>query len=186
MILGISGKKRVGKDTLGHYLELIYGFQRVSFANRMKEVARQLGWDGKKDTRGRQFLQELGMAVQHYDQMYWTRYAMKHLEELQQQGYKHFAFTDLRFPHEAKAIKAGGGFVVRIRREDEINTDPHVSENALDDWKDWDYEIRNVKDRFEYFYKQIDEMIQHFNVMLEHRGCTEEELAVPVSNLEVV
>lgn len=38
MIIGITGKKRSGKDTIGEYLENVHGFKRLSFAKPLKDV----------------------------------------------------------------------------------------------------------------------------------------------------
>ena len=52
------------------------------------------------------------------------------------------AFTDLRFPNEAEAIRSLGGLLVRIDRPD-VPKMNHPTECALDDWSDWDHVIEN-------------------------------------------
>lgn len=42
MIIGLSGKKSSGKNTVGEYLEREYGFQCISFAAKLKESASAL------------------------------------------------------------------------------------------------------------------------------------------------
>jgi len=39
MIIGLTGKKRSGKDTAGNYLVNRWGFQRFAFADKLKESA---------------------------------------------------------------------------------------------------------------------------------------------------
>jgi hypothetical protein len=56
--------------------------------------------------------------------------------------------TDVRFPNEIKAIKDKGGIVIRVERDDllrlgYLDKNAHKSETALDDYKDWDYTIKN-------------------------------------------
>lgn len=47
MIIGVSGFARSGKDTVGAYLERVYGFRRARFAAVLKEVcARVFGFSG--------------------------------------------------------------------------------------------------------------------------------------------
>ena len=58
MLIGLSGKKRVGKDTVGHWLEIKHEFTRVSFAELLKKQAKRDGWNGKKDEKGRKLLQD--------------------------------------------------------------------------------------------------------------------------------
>lgn len=57
-------------------------------------------------------------------------------------GFPNWIITDTRFPNEAKAIKNKNGVVIRVNRNTG-NNDQHISEIALDDYKDWDYVIDN-------------------------------------------
>lgn len=50
--------------------------------------------------------------------------------------------TDVRFPNEARAIKARGGVVIRLLRGSDSEL-THESETALDSYKDWDYTVDN-------------------------------------------
>lgn len=56
--------------------------------------------------------------------------------------------TDVRFPNEIQAIKDRGGIVIRVERDDllrlgYLDKNAHTSETALDNYKDWDYTIKN-------------------------------------------
>ena len=51
--------------------------------------------------------------------------------------------TDVRFPNEAKAVKDRGGILIRINRPGFENTGDHLSEIALDDYKNFDTIIIN-------------------------------------------
>ena len=51
-----------GKDTVCS----IMGLKRFAFADRLKEIAYSIGWDGKKDDRGRKLLIDLGAAIRAY------------------------------------------------------------------------------------------------------------------------
>lgn len=46
-------------------------------------------------------------------------------------------FSDVRFPNECEAIRNTGGKVIRLLRSPFM--DSHKSENALDDYTDWDH-----------------------------------------------
>lgn len=50
--------------------------------------------------------------------------------------------TDVRFPNEVKAIKDRQGIIIRINRKLK-NNDNHISETALDDYKEFDYVLEN-------------------------------------------
>lgn len=50
--------------------------------------------------------------------------------------------TDVRFPNEVKAIKSRKGILIKVERNESPKSD-HLSETALDSYKDWDYIINN-------------------------------------------
>lgn len=52
--------------------------------------------------------------------------------------------TDVRFPNEIKAIKDRQGIVIKVLRD--IDKDDHESEEALNNYHDYDYVIRNFGD----------------------------------------
>lgn len=57
--------------------------------------------------------------------------------------YPNWIITDVRFPNEAKAVKDRGGILIRINRPGFENTGDHLSEIALDDYKNFDTIIIN-------------------------------------------
>lgn len=159
MILGISGKMRVGKNTCSSYLSLKYGFKEVAFADALKKYARKFGWDNVKDDRGRKLLQELGSVVRSYSPDYWVDTALREVEKQSRLGYIHFAIPDLRYLNEVRRIREEGGIVVRIWSEDELNTDTHPSETELDKFNDWDFKIESKRGDFNGYYEEIDKMV---------------------------
>jgi len=69
-------------------------------------------------------------------------------EKLKLKHLSKWIITDVRFPNEVKAIKDKGGIVIRVERDDllrlgYLDKNAHKSETALDDYKDWDYTIKN-------------------------------------------
>lgn len=87
------------------------------------------------------------------------------LEYIYPSGHKYpkWIISDVRFPNEARAIKERNGVLIRVERpcptckkykdsfESRYCSNPyhinsHESETALDNWKDWDYMIKNDKD----------------------------------------
>lgn len=159
MLIGLSGKQRVGKDTCGHWLEVKHEFDRISFAALLKKFARRFGWSGKKDDKGRRFLQDLGMVVRQYDENFWIDEAFREIAKLEKKtGQKDFVVTDVRFSNEARVIKGVGGVIVRITRPDEITDDSHASETELDDYP-FDYVIESVHGDLNSLYARVDEVV---------------------------
>ena len=64
-IIGLTGKKGHGKTQFCEFLgqRLPGRIQYINFKAPLLEMARDIGWDGKKDIRGRRLLQRLGTDV---------------------------------------------------------------------------------------------------------------------------
>ena len=80
IVLLVSGKAGVGKSTFSRAMITAtepYDFNSViiPFAQKLKEMATLMGWDGKKDDKGRKFLQDLGKVARAYDEDVWARQA---------------------------------------------------------------------------------------------------------------
>lgn len=159
-LVGLIGKKRVGKDTFAAVLVEEFGFARVAFADPLKEMAltidpevaidsdtwehlgvlvAQFGWEGAKEEPGvRRFLQRLGDGVRQFDPEFWVTAGMRQMWNLR--GHPATAvgqpvvITDVRYPNEADAIREAGGILVRIERPGVDDGDTHASETALDDY----------------------------------------------------
>lgn len=160
-LIGIVGRKRAGKDSVAAVLIEEYGFQRVAFADLLKELALDLnpimssnlinfqprrlqdvvearGWEvAKEHGEVRRTLQVLGVAVrEHLGENLWVDAAMAKVQELREQGIP-VVVSDVRFPNEADAITSAGGQTWRIIRPGQPETDRHISETALDaHWAD--------------------------------------------------
>lgn len=69
-IIVINGRGGVGKDTLCDFVKEkyddTYGVQNISSITRIKEIAKDIGWDGNKDEKGRKFLSDLKKALTEY------------------------------------------------------------------------------------------------------------------------
>jgi hypothetical protein len=152
-LIGLSGYARSGKDTVASFLCTEAGYQRVAFADALREVALDLdptidapsagrpialrrlidvyGWEYAKDAWPdvRRLLQRLGTEVgrRHFGTNVWVDLAMRKVDGPT-------VFTDCRFPNEADAIRASGGAVWRIERPGFGPVNDHPSEHALDDY----------------------------------------------------
>jgi hypothetical protein len=107
--IGLLGFAGSGKDTAALAL-MDRGWKRVAFADALKGRAIYLGWDGRKDDRGRQLLCALGMAMRAYEPEHWINHARAAMRG------RPCVFTDVRFANEADFIRAEGGIIVRVVR----------------------------------------------------------------------
>lgn len=148
-IVGLVGRKRVGKDTVAARLVDKHGYVRLAFADRLKDLALSIdplvgsgfpplrlsevvgrwGWEkAKDDPEVRRFLQYLGTSVRGVDRNFWVR----PVREAMGRTLCPVVITDVRFNNEADAIEAAGGILVRVIRPGVDDGDKHVSETELD------------------------------------------------------
>lgn len=152
MIIGISGHARNGKDTVADYLVLCFGFEKRSFAKPLKEACKIIfDWtedhvNGKlkevEDTRW-------GITPRLAMQLLGTEWGQKCLCEnslsfarttgrnlwvnrcLIDVAGKNIVIPDVRFPHEAQAIKDLGGKIIKVIRPGYEGNSNHASETEM-------------------------------------------------------
>ena len=171
MILGISGKRGVGKTLGAMHLVKAHGFVRVSFAEELKILAKQifpfkendLVVPSKKESKfmdydwtPREFMINLGEFCRFHDNEYWIKRGLSKCNK----DDKHYVFDDVRYKNEANAIRERGGLVIRINRYEKQNPygkDLDVpSETDLDDYK-FDFVVDKMWNTSkEELYRQLD------------------------------
>lgn len=145
MIIGISGKRGSGKDTLAKFL-IETGYTKVSFASPLKAHVRDFfSWttehtDGAlKETvdptwnvSPRQVMIAVGQFYRTFDPLFWVKQAFKNIPV-------NTVISDVRFINEADYIRANGGIIVRLERKSELNiykgVIDDVSETQLDNYQ---------------------------------------------------
>lgn len=129
--VAIVGEFASGKTTLANALIDTYGYKRVSFAGRLKEMAADvyggrapvektaqyevypLRWDDPGEISGREVLQQLGQSVKELDRLFWVRWLMNDIDA-GRYGDGPFVTDDCRFPYEADALRKRGFSIVRV------------------------------------------------------------------------
>lgn len=163
-VIGLSGKKRVGKDTVAAILASQHGYIRKSFAGILKDMALAIdpmvSLDGSDDLGGTTTYDHAYARLSEIVEPHGWEIAKgfpdvrRFLQRLGTEGIRghlgddtwvnalfsrlepggHYVITDCRFPNEARAVKSSGGIMLRVERPGADVTDPHPSEVALDDW----------------------------------------------------
>lgn len=149
MLIGITGRKQAGKDTLAARLTAAHGFTPVAFADPMRDMALALdplvdghyrlselvkaqGWDVAKEScyEVRRTLQRLGTEAGRgvLGESVWVDAAMRRVDAIDGS----VVVTDVRFPNEADAIREAGGIIVRVTRPGQVLGDTHPSETSMD------------------------------------------------------
>lgn len=189
MLIGVNGTKGSGKDTIGKYLVEHYEFERLSFAQKLKDSAAALFevdpsvWEElKNDDNARIILKtnndifddkwsEIDLSVRYFLQRYGTEshrnifggdfWVDALFKDFDHWDGKNYVITDARFNNELKAIKERNGFNIRVvRQEGSRLIDPHVSE-AMPARIYLDYDIYNDAG-FDRLYKQVDDFMAQF------------------------
>jgi len=163
MIIGISGNARHGKDTIANFIAEYLTCEIYHLADPMKEAAKILmDWNDShvygdlKETidprwgiSPREFLQWIGTDVfqcnlNDYFQSYtggrnhWVKLLLEKCSDPE----KIYVVPDVRFIHEAKAIKKHGGIIIKVTRDIKTDVPNHASEREISQIEA-DYYIEN-------------------------------------------
>lgn len=165
LIVGLSGKKQSGKDTVAVYLSEHYGFIQFAFADVLKRVASEAisrfyndgfstPWDYLDKESQRPFLQDLGLAIREIAPNFWifgVEQEMAHYRACERA-----VISDVRFKNEAEWVVSRGGVLWRVERFDLESLDQHPSETELDDWP-FSRTLHNSG--LDDLYRQIDQAV---------------------------
>lgn len=110
---------------------------------RVQDIVDTVGWEQAKTSQPeiRRLLQAMGTEAGRkiLGESIWVDTVFR---QVQERGLDKVVITDCRFPNEAEAVKAQGGFVVRINRPGVRPVNNHPSEVSLDEWG-FDYVVPN-------------------------------------------
>lgn len=155
----IGGKARHGKDTVAAFLKKYfeeYG-QKVcimQISSHIKHFAiNYFGWDGKEETKPRSLLQKIGTEIVREKMnkpMFFIDRIKEDIEVLDNL-FDIAIISDVRLPLEFEEIKKiyPDTKKIHVVRPDLISSlseeeQKHITETALDNYKDYDYEIINT------------------------------------------
>lgn len=130
-LIGITGRKRSGKDTSGERLVNNHGFVRIAFADALKEACINIFGFSREQVYGddlkevideyweyspREVLQKVGTelfrealsqpgVLPKIGKNIWVRTIERKILNLAKQGYRRFVITDIRFANELEFLK---------------------------------------------------------------------------------
>lgn len=118
-IVGIAGLKGAGKTTLMRAImrHVKNTSHNAPFSGPLKEVAVRMGWDGKKNAKGRLLLQLLGTECgrQCISEDVWVGLWQDDVGPRVRIGYVVFT-DDVRFQNEVEVIREWGGMLIKVYR----------------------------------------------------------------------
>jgi len=150
MIIGLSGYARSGKDEVAKILVEDYGYKRIAFADKIREllletnpqvkdgfrvesVVQAYGWDQAKVMfpEIRNLLQRLGVGARNaFGNEFWIGQVFNSIDKTSD-----YVITDVRFENEAMMLKLMGGQLWRIKRPGIEPVNGHISEREMDGYK---------------------------------------------------
>jgi hypothetical protein len=180
-LIGITGKKFSGKDTLGNFLVQNYGYEQIAYADAMKDAVKcifdfddeQL-YGSKKEViddfwgkTPRQVLQFVGTdlfrnhsheLMPHIGKDIWVQVVKrKIMNKLKKNPQAKIIVTDARFHNEVDVIKQLGGSIIKLKRNTGCN-DSHESEILIDSLPcDFEFDNNGSKDEL---YENVVKTIQ--------------------------
>lgn len=161
MLIGITGQKRNGKDTIADHLCWEHGYTRFGLADPMRRFAMDLfGWsDDWIENHKEEIDPEYGISYRQFMTWFGTEGLQfnlpetfpefdkvtgrkVHVRRLTREATKKTVVSDIRFPHEEEEIHRLGGVIIRVIRPGFENDDDHGSESEALNIKA-DYEVIN-------------------------------------------
>ena len=179
----VSGKAQSGKDEFckvatPYLSSRHFKCAQLAFADEVKRVAREFGWGGVKNEKGRSLLQWVGDGGRQFDPDIWIKKLLFKLCEKYCNSLYYLEadndvlfITDARYPNEIDRVREWAQendgvsvHAVRVTRtldfdngltpEQKMNT----SETALDDYVNYDYMIANIG-TLEDYHKKIMQIL---------------------------
>ena len=105
MIIMLTGKAGCGKDTAYKIMKKYANksIKRYAFADPLKNIAYEAGWDGIKDEKGRRFLVSLGKVINEYQNNFFAKTLADGINRVPTMS-DNKVITDLRFPREYHTV----------------------------------------------------------------------------------
>jgi len=157
--IGLVGKAGVGKTTIANILVEKYGFVRLSFAAKLKEVAAEILGRPVDKSKDRLFLQSLGELGRMFDTSMWIRHVWRELHKLPKDA--NVVIDDVRYLNEAEFLRDHGFVLVRLYGRG-YSLDPELATHASEIEQDQikvDYEV-NVNVPLNKLPKLVDELLK--------------------------
>lgn len=111
MKIGLVGKAGVGKTTFADILVEKYGFKRLSFAKKLKEVTSIIFGRPVDKARDRWFLQTLGELARAVDSSVWIKHVYREMVALKNEN---IVIDDVRYLNEAEFLRDHGFILIRL------------------------------------------------------------------------
>lgn len=156
-IFVINGEAGCGKDTFVSLCDEVmkdcdynHFVKNVSMVDKVKEIAKIVGWDGKKDPKSRKFLSDLKDLCDEYNQMSY-RAVEDEIDSFLMDSTSGIMFIHAREPKDIERIceDFDAYSLVIVRHNYSTNPSNHTDMNVYD--YDYNYVVTNPGDSKENF-----------------------------------
>ena len=157
-IIIINGTGGSGKDTFIEHVSKYAKVYNFSSVEKVKEVARIIGWDGKKTDKDRKFLSDLKRLTTEYNDMAFN--SIKDAVVSFRKSDNEIMFIHIREPEEIK--RAAYSFKAKtllVKRMGLSNITSNYSDASVDNY-DYDYTIINTT--LEELDKKAQKFVENF------------------------
>lgn len=141
-IIVINGYGGSGKDT---FVELVSKYNKVynfSSVDKVKEIARLIGWNGQKEEKDRKFLSDLKKLTTDYNDMPFN--SIKDAINDFNSSDKEILFIHIREPEEIKrVVDEFNAKTLFIKRDDIKKVTSNYSDASVENYN-YDYIINNT------------------------------------------
>lgn len=173
----INGSGGVGKDTFVSFVnkatQSLYSCQTINFSSvdKIKKIARIIGWNGGKTEKDRKFLSDLKILTTNYNDMPFNSMQNKVDEFYHSYGdtndYNVFLFLHIREPKEIKrAAESFNAKTVLVKRDSVKHITSNIADKGVFDYK-YDVIINNNGNLTELEEKAIAFTTDYFNSHLK-------------------
>lgn len=124
----INGNAGVGKDTFVEFVADSFSTMNVSSVDKIKEIARMVGWSGGKTEKDRKFLSDLKLLCTDYNDMPLNSMKEKY-EEFINNNDLNFLFLHIREPKEIEKARMIFDAKTILIKRDSVK---HITSNMAD------------------------------------------------------
>lgn len=157
-IIIINGYGGSGKDT---FVELVSKYNKVynfSSVDKVKEIAKIIGWNGEKNEKDRKFLSDLKKLTTQYNDMSFK--SIKKAVNDFNTSDKEIMFIHIREPKEIqRAVNEFNAKTLFIKRDDIKKVVSNESDASVEQYS-YDYVINNTS------LEDLEEKAKNFNTLI--------------------
>ena len=141
-IIIINGYGGSGKDTFVEFVSKYNKVYNFSSVDKVKEIAKIIGWNGEKDEKSRKFLSDLKKLTTDYNDMSFN--SIKEAVNNFNSSDNEIMFIHIREPEEIKrAVLEFNAKTLLIKRDDINKITSNYSDASVENYN-YDYVINNT------------------------------------------